>query len=87
MHALGYVTAGWAGIMALSPLLQVRRMLEERSSASVSLGYFGLLCVGFVLWILYGVGAHNPVLIAPNAAAFAVGMLTIGVAVRLRRSS
>lgn len=80
MRALGYVTACWAVVMALAPLLQVRRMLVTRSSASVSVGYFGLLCIGFALWVAYGISEHNLVLIVPNSVACVVGTTTIAIA-------
>lgn len=86
MELLGAVTAGWAILMALSPILQIRRMLGSRSSASVSVGYFGLLCVGFALWVAYGATERSAVLVAPNSAALVVGLVTIAVALRLRGS-
>lgn len=70
--------------MALSPLLQVRRILQERSSREISIGYFCVLLVGFVLWVAYGLSIADPVLIVPNTVAFTVGCLTIGVAARHR---
>jgi MtN3 and saliva related transmembrane protein len=86
MQALALVTVFWAVVMALSPMLQVRRMLHSRSSGMVSTGYFTLICIGFTLWILYGISKKNPVLIVPNSLALIVGVLTIGVARRYRKS-
>ena len=87
MEALGLVTAGYALVMAASPLLQVRKMMVLRSSGSVSVGYFALLSIGFALWIAYGVSKRNAVIIVPNGAAFVVAMTTIAVARRFRRRS
>lgn len=87
MSVLGVVTAAWAGVMALSPLLQIRTMLRERSSRSVSVGYFGVLCAGFCLWVAYGLTRHDPVLVLPNGAALVVGVTTIAIALSLRRES
>lgn len=85
MRALGYVTACWGVVMALSPLLQVRRMFVTRSSESVSVGYFSLLCIGFTLWVAYGISEHNLVLIVPNSASWLVGTSTIVIARRFGR--
>ncbi len=87
VELLGGVTAGWAVMMALSPILQIRRMLAARSSAPVSVGYFVVLCIGFALWVAYGFGVHNAVLIIPNLAALVVSSTTIGVALHLRRQA
>ena len=82
---LGFVAASFGVLMAVSPALQIRRMLERRSSADVSLGYLGVLEVGFLTWVVYGLALPNLAIVVPNAVAFAVGMATIVVALRLRR--
>ena len=84
-ETLGVVAATWGVLMALSPLLQVRRMLERRSSADVSIAYLGVLQLGFTLWIAYGISVPSAVLIVPNCVAFLVGAATIGIAVTYRR--
>ncbi len=71
--------------MAVSPFLQMRRMLQTRSSADVSIAYLSVLEGGFALWVAYGVSLGNWALIVPNSVAFSVGLATIVVAVRLRR--
>ncbi len=81
--AVGATIAGLA--MALSPILQVRRMRRTRSSNDVSLLYLGLLCVGFGVWILYGVSMPNWVLVGTNSASLAFMVVTILVALRYRR--
>ena len=81
---LGPVAASWGVLMALSPLLQIRRMLTRRSSADVSLAYLGVLAIGFTLWMAYGVSLGNAAIIVPNGVAFVVGLLTIAIALRYR---
>lgn len=81
---LAVLAASWGILMALAPLLQIRRMLERRSSADVSLTYLGVLIVGFVLWIGYGVALGNAALIVPNSVALAVGLMTVGIAWHFR---
>lgn len=71
--------------MAMSPVLQIRRMLRQRSSADVSIGYFAVLLVGFLLWICYGIAARNLALIVPNTVALLTGAGTSAVALWPRR--
>ena len=59
--------------MGLSPVLQIRRMLRERSSREVSLGYYAILLAGFLLWISYGIAAENLWLIVPTASPSSSG--------------
>jgi MtN3 and saliva related transmembrane protein len=77
--------ATWGILMAVSPLLQIRRMLRRRSSRDVSVGYFWVLLVGFALWFAYGLTIDNYVLAVPNAVAFTVCTATIAVALWFRR--
>lgn len=82
--ALAIAAASWGVIMALSPLLQIRRMMRRRSSSDLSIGYFMVLIVGFSLWIAYGTSISNYALVIPNVVALAVALATIGVAASYR---
>ena len=80
---LAVAAAAWGVLMGVSPVLQIRQMLRRRSSRDVSISYFGVLMVGFVLWLSYGIAAHNLALIVPNTVALLIGASTIAVALRL----
>ena len=81
---LGVAAACWGLVMALAPMLQIRRMWARRSSKDVSIRYFAALLPGFALWVAYGVARGDLALIVPNAVAFVVGCVAIAVAVRFR---
>ncbi len=72
--------AAWGILMAISPALQIRKMIRHRSSREVSIAYFWVLQVGFVLWIAYGLTIENWFLVVPNTVAFIVCATTIAVA-------
>jgi uncharacterized protein with PQ loop repeat len=84
---LAIAAAAWGVLMGISPLLQIRRMVRQRSSRDVSIGYFAILMVGFLLWVSYGIAARNLALIVPNTVALLIGAGTIAVAVRLGRGA
>lgn len=81
---LGAVAAAWGVLMAISPLLQIRRMAIRRSSADVSIAYPAVLEFGFLLWIGYGLSLGNPFIAVPNSVAAIVGAATMLVAWLLR---
>jgi MtN3 and saliva related transmembrane protein len=81
---LAVTAASWGIVMGLSPVLQIRQMVHTRSSRDVSVGYFSVLNVGFVLWAGYGISMPNAAVAIPNVVAFGVGVTTIVVALRLR---
>ncbi|HEX7472440.1 MAG TPA: SemiSWEET family transporter, partial [Candidatus Limnocylindrales bacterium] len=64
--------------------LQIRRIVQRRSSDDVSIGYLAVLLVGFALWIGYGVSLPNLAIIVPNTVALVVGVVTVVVARRYR---
>ena len=83
---LAVTASSWGVLMGISPILQIRRMLHERSSREVSLGYYAILLAGFLLWISYGIAAGNMWLVVPNSIALLVGLTLVVVALRLRRT-
>jgi uncharacterized protein with PQ loop repeat len=82
---LGFTAATWGVVMALAPILQIRRIIVRRSAADLSLGYFGVLLPGFALWVSYGLARGDWPLVVPNAIAFTVGLLTVAVGIVVRR--
>ena len=81
---LAFAAASWGVLMGVAPVLQIRRMIRERSSRDISLGYFTILLFGFLLWIAYGLSARNLALVIPNSVALLVAALLMIVALRLR---
>jgi MtN3 and saliva related transmembrane protein len=81
---LAFSAAAWAIAMALGPVLQIRRIVDQQSSRGVSITFFAVLLVGFGLWLAYGIAARNLALIVPNTVAAVVMAATIGVAIRYR---
>jgi uncharacterized protein with PQ loop repeat len=73
-------------VMAVAPTLQVRRMFETRSSRDFSLAYPTLPCVGFVLWMAYGISMWNLPMMLSNMASLTFMIATIAVALYFRRS-
>jgi len=71
--------------MGIAPVLQIRRMVRQRSAQDVSVGYFTILLAGFVLWIAYGAAAGIVALVIPNTVALLTGAAVVIVALRLRQ--
>ena len=82
---LGVCAGAWGVVMAIAPGLQIRKMLRTRTATDVSLGFFGLLLPGYVLWVAYGFSRGDLALVVPNVVAFCVGLTTMLVARHFRR--
>jgi MtN3 and saliva related transmembrane protein len=83
--ALAFAAATWGIAMAVSPVLQIRKMVQHRSSHGISIGYPAVLLVGFLLWLAYGISLGNWALIVPNTVATVVIVALIAIATRYRR--
>ena len=83
--ALAFTAAGWGIAMAVSPVLQIRKIIQHRSSHGISLGYMTVLFIGFLLWLAYGISIENWALILPNVVAAVVIAATMIVVLRYRR--
>lgn len=85
-QVLEIVVSTWGVMMAISPGLQIRQMLQTGTSEDVSVGYFGVLTIGFMLWVAYGISIDSWVLYGCNTIATLFGAATIVIALRLRRT-
>ena len=74
---LATAASSWAVLMGIAPTLQIRRMLRAQSSSEVSVAYFTVLLIGFLLWIAYGAAAGILALVIPNAVALLTGATVI----------
>ena len=74
---LAVAAATWGVAMAVSPLLQIRAIRAHRSSKGVSVAYQGVLLVGFILWLSYGIALDNLAIVIPNIVAAIVSVATI----------
>jgi uncharacterized protein with PQ loop repeat len=84
LTVLAAAASSWGVLMGLAPVLQIRRMVREQSSRDVSLGYFTVLLIGFLLWIGYGIATADPALVIPNSVSLLTGVLLVIIALRLR---
>jgi MtN3 and saliva related transmembrane protein len=82
---LAFSAATWGIAMAVSPVLQIRKIVHHRSSHGVSVGYMTVLFIGFLLWLAYGIALGNWAMIVPNIVAAIVIVATMAATLRYRR--
>jgi MtN3 and saliva related transmembrane protein len=83
---LAFLAATWGVAMAVSPVLQIRKIVHHQSSQGVSVGYMSVLFVGFLLWLAYGIALGNWAMIVPNVVATIVIVAAMAVTLRYRRA-
>src|SRR4029079_6096489 len=83
--ALAFAAATWGTGSDVSAGLRIRKIVQHRSSHGVSIGYMGVLFVGFLLWLSYGIALGNWAIIVPNVVAAVVIVATMAIAHHYRR--
>lgn len=81
---VGPVAAISGVVMALSPLLQARRIRALGDSSEVSAGVFLTMRANATIWLTYGLAAGNVVIVVPNVCALATTTLTLLTIKRFR---
>jgi uncharacterized protein with PQ loop repeat len=67
-------------------LLQVRRLLEGRSSCEVSALFFAVYAGGYAVWLAYGVSIGSLPLVVVDGVGVACATVTLAVTLSLRGS-
>lgn len=81
---LAVVATTFGVLMAISPLLQIRRIRAERTSRGVSTTQLAILVAGFAIWLSYGLAAASWPLIISNAVAVVAHSFWLATAHRFR---
>jgi MtN3 and saliva related transmembrane protein len=71
-------------LMSLSPLFQIRRVLEREHSADVSIAMPIVIAAGAAAWIAYGVASDDIYLIVPNIVGVITNVTSVFVVHRYR---
>jgi uncharacterized protein with PQ loop repeat len=83
---VGPVAAASGVVMALSPLLQARRIRALGDSSEVSAGVFQTMRMNACIWLTYGLSAGSVVIVVPNLVALATTTLTLLTIKRFRHA-
>ena len=79
------VTAYGVGAAAAG-LLQVRQLLQGRSSCEVSALFFAAYAGGYAIWLAYGLRIGNVPLVVVDGIGVTCATLTLAIALSLRGS-
>lgn len=64
----------------VSLIPQLVKLYREKEPATVSMGMLGILCVGLVLWVVYGVMKEDLIIIIANSFSLLVNITIIVLA-------
>jgi uncharacterized protein with PQ loop repeat len=81
---VGPVAAASGVFMALSPLLQVRRIRALGDASEVSPGVFRMMRINATIWLTFGAASASAVIVVPNVVALVTTTLTLLTIKRFR---
>lgn len=73
--------------MAVSPLLQARRIRALGDSSEVSAGVFAMMRINATIWLTYGAATSNLVIVVPNVVALVTTTVTLIAIKRYRHGA
>ncbi|KAG6972609.1 hypothetical protein JG688_00003903 [Phytophthora aleatoria] len=76
---VGFVTVAISAVMFGSPLVLVKRVIQERNTELLPLTMIVAGAVNCVLWLAYGLLLEDAFVIVPNAANLLLGIIQLGL--------
>lgn len=84
IEIIGIIASILAIIMFISPLDQIRDILRDKTSHTVSPLIYLVMVFNCSLWVLYGLGKKDIFITTPNAIGAFLGFLTLLVILKYR---
>ena len=84
MNLLGLAASTLGLVLAVSPLLQARRIHICKASTDVSLPFWLIVTAGNLMWALYAASISDLYLFIPNAVCVATSTFTVALVCRYR---
>lgn len=83
LPTIGFVATGFA---VSSTVLQITKALRTKKSDDVSIRFIIVLIVGLSLWVVYGIGKNDIVLIIGNSMAVALNTFMLFLKIKYSRN-
>ena len=84
-NIFGPIASFMGVLMSLSPIFQIRRVVERRHSADVSIAMPIVIATGAAAWIAYGVAGNDVYLIVPNVVGVITNVTSVFIVHRFRQ--
>ena len=80
---IGFMATGFA---VSSTIPQIRKALRTKKSDDVSIRFIIVLIIGLSLWVVYGIGKNDIVLIIGNSIAVALNIFMLFLKIKYSRN-
>ena len=80
---IGFMATGFA---VSSTIPQIRKALRTKKSDDVSIRFIIVLIIGLSLWVIYGMGRNDIVIIIGNSIAVALNIFMLFLKIKYSRN-
>ncbi|HML04693.1 MAG TPA: SemiSWEET family transporter [Methanobacterium sp.] len=84
IETIGLIASIFAILMFISPIDQIRDIIRDKTSHTVSPLIYFLMILNCFFWVLYGLGINNIYIITPNAIGAFLGLATLIIIFKYR---
>jgi solute carrier family 50 protein (sugar transporter) len=84
IEIIGLIASIFAILMFISPIDQIRDIIKDKTSHTVSPLIYFMMIFNCFFWVLYGLGINNIYITTPNAVGVFLGVATLIVIYRYR---
>lgn len=84
IETIGLIASIFAILMFISPIDQIRDIIRDKTSHTVSPLIYFLMILNCSFWVLYGLGINNIYIITPNAIGAFLGLATLIIIFKYR---
>jgi len=84
IETIGLIASIFAILMFISPIDQIRDIIRDKTSHTVSPLIYFLMILNCFFWVLYGLGINNIYIITPNAIGAFLGLGTLIIIFKYR---
>lgn len=78
MNFLELLTTIFGILMALSYFIQAKKILDNESGKDISLVWISIICVGSLIWYIYGLDIRNmPIILTEFIAVVGTGLVLV----------
>lgn len=81
---IGLIASIFGIIMFISPIDQIKDILENKTSRNVSPLIYLMMILNCIFWVLYGYGINSVFIIIPNSIGAILGFLTLAIIFKFR---
>jgi solute carrier family 50 protein (sugar transporter) len=84
IEIIGIIASIFAILMFISPIDQIRDIIRDKTSHTVSPLIYFMMIINCFFWVLYGLGKNDMFITTPNTIGVFLGLATLIIIYRYR---